>query len=282
MLLLFFVLRVFASPLLSQSSDVQHFLGYDDYHEQGAHPAPSFTQRQNELDEPNINEFQSCSVTMFRKTGYKFLDWAEPFTKSDFVQRRDNVANALYNEGLEAFVAETTIPLKYFANLTWSLSERPMLMIIQPTMDPLTKKIQANTTFLVAAFEAGRLGLIDDTALDTPLSMIIWQEHWDPYRTLLETHFDRAKTSAPKIMVEAEIRDFVSRGLAEAGLDVVGYGGDVEAVRQIKAKKEIEIMRAVNTGTVEAVRAMRKCMSSLAPLPLALSSLCEAPRMLPC
>lgn len=59
------------------------------------------------------------------------------------------------------------------------------------------------------------------------------------------------------------MRDFVSRSLSTAGFDVVGYGEEVEAVRQIKTKQEIEIMRAVNTGTVSAIREMRKCMSIL-------------------
>ena len=35
--------------------------------------------------------------------------------------------------------------------------------------------------------------------------------------------------------------------------------GEVERVRQIKSDAEVGILRAVNTGTVEAVRQMRKC-----------------------
>jgi Xaa-Pro aminopeptidase len=40
----------------------------------------------------------------------------------------------------------------------------------------------------------------------------------------------------------------------------VGLGGEVQRVKQTKSSREVEILRAVNTGTAEAVRAMRECM----------------------
>ena len=64
----------------------------------------------------------------------------------------------------------------------------------------------------------------------------------------------------PMVMVDDEMRDFIQRGLGENGFEVVGLGGEVERVKQTKTEREIEILRAVNTGTVEAVREMRKCM----------------------
>lgn len=141
-----------------------------------------------------------------------------------------------------------------------------MLMVIQAVKNTTDNTIYAATTFLVAAFEAGRLNLLH-TALDSPLDTIIWQEHWDPYKILLNSPtFSSLERATPKIMVEAEMRDFVSRSLSTAGFDVAGYGEEVEAVRQIKTKQEIEIMRAVNTGTVSAIREMRKCMSTANPL----------------
>lgn len=60
-------------------------------------------------------------------------------------------------------------------------------------------------------------------------------------------------------MVDEEMRDFIQRGLGETGFDVVGLAGEVEEVRQTKTEREVEVLRAVNTGTVEAVRAMRGC-----------------------
>jgi Xaa-Pro aminopeptidase len=213
---------------------------------------------------PNLKKFLDCSIDNYRSTGFPFLKWAEPLSTEAFVQRRNKVAEALYSQGLDAFVAETEYPMRYYANFSWSLSERPMLMVVQPVMNTTDNTVYANTTFLVAAFEAGRLNLLD-TAMGSPLSTMVWQEHWDPYATLSHSHIF-ASTESPKIMVEAEMRDFVSRSLGAAGFNVIGYGGEVEAVRQIKTKQEVEIMRAVNTGTVSAIREMRKCMLSFSYL----------------
>lgn len=63
-----------------------------------------------------------------------------------------------------------------------------------------------------------------------------------------------------KIMVDDEMRDFIQRGLGENGFEVVGLGGEVERVKQTKSSREVEIVKAVNTGTVEALRAMRSCL----------------------
>jgi Xaa-Pro aminopeptidase len=103
------------------------------------------------------------------------------------------------------------------------------------------------------------------------LNFIPWEEHWNPYSTLLSSWSYLPSTSPstnsnfktrdkPKVMVDDEMRDFIQRGLSSAGFEVVGLGGEVEKVKQIKTAREIEILRAVNTGTVEAVRAMRGCM----------------------
>jgi hypothetical protein len=59
-------------------------------------------------------------------------------------------------------------------------------------------------------------------------------------------------------MVDEEIRDFIQRGLSANGFTTVGLAGEIEAVWQVKTKREIGILRAVNTVTVEAIRAMRK------------------------
>lgn len=61
-------------------------------------------------------------------------------------------------------------------------------------------------------------------------------------------------------MVDEEMRDYIVRGLTGAGFTTVGLTPEVELVRQQKSNAEVEILRAVNTGTVAAVRAMRPCL----------------------
>ncbi|KAM3415223.1 hypothetical protein BST61_g8754 [Cercospora zeina] len=132
-------------------------------------------------------------------------------------------------------------------------------MIVRPHQTALGK-IVANTSFLVPAFEAERARLLRMPSAQG-LDLITYEEHWNPYTTLRSSHaFSFRDKSSPRIMVDEEMRDFISRGLAEHGFNVEGLGGAVERVRQIKSTAEICILRAVNTGTVEAVRAVRKCL----------------------
>lgn len=122
--------------------------------------------------------------------------------------------------------------------------------------------IKARTRFLCPTFEVERAKLLGMPFVDE-LEFVGWEEHWNPYSTLLENWYDEKKSAErkpPEIMVDDEMRDFIQRGLGENGFEVVGLAGEVERVKQTKTAREVEILRAVNTGTVEAVREMRKCM----------------------
>ena len=61
-------------------------------------------------------------------------------------------------------------------------------------------------------------------------------------------------------MADEEIRDYIVRGLESVGFKTVGLTPEAELVRQIKSPAEVELLRAVNTGTIVAVRAMRPCL----------------------
>ncbi len=100
--------------------------------------------------------------------------------------------------------------------------------------------------------------------------IIPWEEDWNPYQTLRDSWVftsvypslsdTQIRKRKPKAMVDDEIRDFIQRGLSENGFEVLGLGGEVEKVKQVKTEREIGILRAVNTGTVEAIRAVRGCL----------------------
>jgi Xaa-Pro aminopeptidase len=141
-------------------------------------------------------------------------------------------------------------------------------MIIQPSLNSTTGEISAVTRFLAPHFEVERAKLLS-MPFEESLDFVPWEEHWNPYSTLLSSwnfqtlsdQNERGKNGKkPKVMVDDEMRDFIQRGLSEHGFEVVGLGGEVERVKQVKTRREIEILRALNTGTVEAVRAMRSCM----------------------
>lgn len=220
-----------------------------------------------------IEQFQKCSIKNLLDTGLPFLKSAFPIPTSEFIQRRIRLAAALDADDIDAFIVEPGYTFQYYANISqtdwevWEPEERPFLMVVQPSKDARTGEIVAVTSFLAPAFEVERVKLLG-MPFDGNLRIVPWEEHWNPYQTLYEAWEVNAVNAfnvipvkpKPRIMVDEEMRDFIQRGLGENGFDVVGLGGEVERVRQTKSWREVEILRAVNTGTVEAVRAMRKCM----------------------
>jgi Xaa-Pro aminopeptidase len=241
-----------------------------------------------------LDAFRTCSIESFQATQFPFLEGVKPIVRDEFVARRQRLAQALLSDGADAFAVEpgncrrhacdddgdsllisdllwTGYTFSYYANITqqqwevWEPEERPFLMIIQPGANG-----EAKTTFLVPSFEAERARLLGMPFVDTEeVTWVTYEEHWDPYATLAsskalsrsEEH--SSEDTGVKIIVDEEMRDFIARGLStQSSFSVAGLGGDVERVRQIKAPAEVSILRAVNTGTIEAIRAMRPCLVS--------------------
>lgn len=181
------------------------------------------------------------------------------------------MAKALVADKIDAFLVEPGYTFQYYANISqkdwevWEPEERPFLMVVQPQSSS-EGEITATTTFLAPSFEVERARLLG-MPFEESLKFVPWEEHWNPYETLMEAWnsdllagLRNPPQRAPKVMVDEEMRDFIQRGLGDNGFDVIGLGGEVERVKQTKSAREVEIVRAVNTGTVEAVRAMRECM----------------------
>ncbi|TVY25886.1 putative peptidase [Lachnellula hyalina] len=221
----------------------------------------------------SINQFQQCSITNFLSTGLPFLKSAAPLPVEEYVQRRNNLAKALVADNVDAFIVEPGYTFQYYANISqkdwevWEPEERPFLMVIRPITNLKTGDIEASTVFLAPSFEVERARLLGMPFQET-LTFVPWEEHWNPYDTLRNSWEDEfiiggdltVQNIVPKVMVDEEMRDFIQRGLSANGFDVVGLDGEVERVKQTKSPREIEIVRAVNTGTVVAVRATRDCM----------------------
>ena len=131
-------------------------------------------------------------------------------------------------------------------------------MVITPQTSA-SGEVTAKTTYLAPHFEEDRVRMLGIPSRDKRLDVVTWEEHWNPYDTLLKSKLFEDQEN-PKVMVDEEIRDYIVRGMEKAGFDTVGLSPEVELVRQIKSPAEIEILRAVNTGTVAAVRAMRPCL----------------------
>ncbi|TIA37056.1 Creatinase/aminopeptidase [Aureobasidium pullulans] len=210
-----------------------------------------------------FDRVQQCSIDNFHQDLY-FLENARPIEAQEFLDRRDNLAKALHVSGVDGFVLEPGYTFQYYANISqpqwepWEPEERPFLMIVQPSVNASTGEVKAKTSFLSPHFEEGRVRMLGIPS-EGELDIIVWEEHWNPYRTLKEGLFPNKNAT---LMVDEEIRDFLVRGLDANGFKTVGLGGEVEAVRQTKTPAEIELLRAVNTGTIEGIRAMRPCLEA--------------------
>lgn len=119
-------------------------------------------------------------------------------------------------------------------------------------------EVVAKTAFLSPHFEEGRVRMLGIPSREEELDIVVWEEHWNPYSTLLKSGLFSSET--PKLMMDEEIRDYIVRGLDANGFETVGLSPGAELVRQIKSPAEVELIRVVNTGTVVAVRAMRPCL----------------------
>ncbi|RFU75545.1 metallopeptidase family m24 [Trichoderma arundinaceum] len=212
---------------------------------------------------PDVAKVQQCSINNF-KSDLSFLDNAQPIQAAEFLQRRERLAQALAFNKVDAFVLEPGYTFQYYGNISqvdwepWEPEERPFLMLIL-AQTSLDGKVSAKTAFLSPHFEEGRVRMLGIPSRDEELDIVIWEEHWNPYTTLLQSKlFDG--NDAPTLMVDEEMRDYIVRGLDAAGFRTVGLTPEAELVRQQKTAAEVELLRAVNTGTVAAVRAMRPCL----------------------
>ncbi|KAI1073612.1 metallopeptidase family M24 [Whalleya microplaca] len=217
----------------------------------------------------DIAKVQKCAIENLH-SDLSFLDSAKPIAAEEYLDRRDRLARALVASGVDAFVLEPGYTFQYYGNISqvdwepWEPEERPFLMLVFPQTAE-SGEVSAKTAFLAPHFEEGRVRMLGIPSREPELDIVIWEEHWDPYATLLESRLFADVGSAkdgrkPKLMMDEEIRDFIARGLANSGFDTVGLSPEVDLVRQIKSPAEVELIRAVNTGTVVAVRAMRPCL----------------------
>ncbi|KAI1500382.1 Prolidase/Aminopeptidase P-like protein [Biscogniauxia marginata] len=218
---------------------------------------------------PDISKVQRCTIDNLH-SDLSFLDPAKPIEADEFLDRRDKLARALVASDVDAFVLEPGYTFQYYGNISqvdwepWEPEERPFLMLILPQKAE-SGEIVAKTAFLAPHFEEGRVRMLGMPSREPELDIVIWEEHWNPYTTLLESRLfaDLRSTGAgrkPKLMMDEEIRDYIARGLGDNGFDTVGLSPEAELVRQIKSPAEVELIRVVNTGTVVAVRAMRPCL----------------------
>lgn len=65
----------------------------------------------------HLRSFQDCSIRNLQ-ANLSFLDTAHPLSVAEFVHRRDRLAQALVEDGLDAFLVEPGYTFSYYGNVS--------------------------------------------------------------------------------------------------------------------------------------------------------------------
>ncbi|KIY43628.1 Creatinase/aminopeptidase [Fistulina hepatica ATCC 64428] len=188
-----------------------------------------------------------------------------PIGADEYTSRLNALSSVLTSHNA-TYIAEPGANSLYYANISWSLSERPLLLIVQPQdasePDSVTNRARATSarprvTVLTPKFEATRTRLLPfPTTYD--VDFVEWAEDANPYEIVAS-----ALVLAPgTIYVDPAIRYFIVVGLQTAlpGAHVVAAPPEVLELRERKTRTEIEIMKCANEATVLAIRHVHSFM----------------------
>ncbi|KAI0313629.1 Creatinase/aminopeptidase [Amylostereum chailletii] len=180
-----------------------------------------------------------------------------PISAAEILQRQKTLAETLHALNASAFVAEPGANTMYYANVSgsaWHLSERPLLLLIAPTVGE-DGAVEAAVSVLTPAFEATRARTLPVVAKS--VAYPAWAEEVDPYAVAL----DALPGAAGTIFADGNVRHFIVDGLQKAateGVEVTHAPVEVRQLRERKSSAELEIMKCANEVTVLAVRAAKE------------------------
>ncbi|KAI0780769.1 peptidase M24 [Trametes elegans] len=180
-----------------------------------------------------------------------------PISEQSIIERQDALARTLHALNASAYIAEPGASASYFANLSsssWHLSERPLLLVVQPTTDK-HGNIRADVAILTPAFEESRARLLPIPSA-AGVTYTAWPEDHSPYSRALSLLPSLVDTA---IYVDRDVRSFITDGLQKAApkSQVSVAPLEVQRIRERKSDEEIDILKCVNEVTVLAIRAAR-------------------------
>ena len=169
-----------------------------------------------------------------------------PIAAESFIARQDALAQTLRSLGAAAYIAEPGASAAFYGNLSgshWGLSERPLLLIVQP-QEAHDGSVRANISILTPAFEKTRAKLLPIPS-KSGVTYTAWPEDADPFVTALDLLPDLDDSI---IYVDGNVRTFVADGLQKAAPDarVLNAPVEIRRLRERKSSEEIDILKCVN------------------------------------
>lgn len=180
-----------------------------------------------------------------------------PISSDSFITRQESLAQLLHALDVSAYIAEPGASAGYYANLTgshWGLSERPLLLIVQP-QEAGDGSIRANISILTPAFEKTRAKLLPIPS-KSEVTYTAWPEDADPFATALGLFPNLDDTV---IYVDGNVRTFITDGLQQAAPNarVINAPVEVRRLRERKSSEELDIMKCVNEVSWDPIERSR-------------------------
>ena len=176
---------------------------------------------------------------------YSALDGVQPIPEEEFLERQRELGRRLAKDGVDAFVAEPGGTTQYYVNVSareWELSERPFLMVVTP-----------HETFILAPlFEVSRARMLAIPSANET-KFVTWAEGYSPVSSkrliVDESPYEALLKTLPKktkiIMVDDNVRTFITNGFLLAGAGVSVQPDTIAAIRETKSPGEQAILKAV-------------------------------------
>ena len=165
-----------------------------------------------------------------------------PISLDEFKSRIGKAQRLMQEGEIGALLLDAGTSLKYFTNLSWWPSERPMVTVI-----PATGEI----SYICPAFEEPRLKEI----IEVGSQIYKWEEDENPY-TQVALAIKDAGISSGKVGVEERMRFFIFNGIKKAAPDLEWVSGDSITIpcRIIKSPAEIALMQRATNITIRAIQ----------------------------
>jgi Xaa-Pro dipeptidase len=173
---------------------------------------------------------------------------AHPITPEELAARLERARELMRESKLDAILLIGGTSLRYFAGISWWLSERLFAMVVPA---------QGKAFFVCPAFERDRAQEQITGGLGwTDAELRLWQEDESPYERVAAGLKDRG-LSAGKVGMEETVRWVYSEGVGQAApaARLASATPVTAGCRMIKSAHELELMQLANSVTLAAYEA---------------------------
>ena len=175
-------------------------------------------------------------------------DEPSPITNIERAARLENARRLMREHGVDALLMTGGTTLRYFANISWGLSERMFALTVPASGQPFV---------VCPAFEEERAReQLARGPIGEEVPVLTWHEDESPYERVA-TGLRDSGVSTGRLGIEETIRFVFSDGVAKAApaIDLTSGTPVTAGCRGVKDEHELDLMRLANEVTLKAYEA---------------------------